>query len=247
MKNDFQAELTLLKELQDIDLRLNEINIKLEMLPERIAAVESSYRQVKEELETAKHELAEAEKTGRHEEMELSSAVDRAKQREAKLYAIKTTKEYQAALKEIAETKKLNKEREDRILGLMEQIETVSKKITQLETDLADKETAYRKEDEALKAEEVELVKTLEGIESRRPEIVSKLDVKLVRKYDHVRQRYPDALVHVEKGVCQGCSMNIPPQLFNEMLKFTEFKNCPSCHRLIFVNWENGAGSDTKE
>ncbi len=214
------------------------------MLPERIAAVESAYREVKDSIDQAKQEMAEAEKSRRHEEMELTSAVDHARQREAKLYAIKTTKEYQAALKEIAETKKLNKEREDRILGLMEQIDVLTKKITQLETDLTDKEAAYRKEDEALKVEEAELVKTLEGIESRRPEIVSKLDIKLVRKYDFVRQRYPDALVHVEKGVCQGCSMNVPPQLFNEMLKYNEFKNCPSCHRLIFVNQENGAESD---
>lgn len=246
MENGFQAQLSLLKELQEIDLRLNEITNKLETLPERIAAVESAYHRVREELDAAKTEFAEAEKTRRHEEMELAAAVDHAKQREAKLYAIKTTKEYQAALKEIAETKKLNRGREDRILGLMEQTETLSKKITQLETDLADKEIVYRKEDETLKAEEVELIKTLEGIKSRRPEIVSKLDVKVVRKYDYVRQRYPDALVHAERAVCQGCNMNIPPQLYNEMLKFTEFKNCPSCHRLIFVNRENGQASSGK-
>ena len=241
MKTEFNAQLARLKELQDIDLRLHEINIKLELLPERIAAHEAAYNQVKTEMDGAKHELAEAEKSRRHEELELASTAEHAKQREAKLYAIKTTKEYQAALKEIAETKKLNKEREDRILGLMEQVENLGKKITQLEGELADKESAYRKEDEALKTEEAELTKSMEDIESRRPKLVSEIDVKVVRKYDHVRQRYPDALVHVQRGVCQGCSMNIPPQLYNEMLKSVEFKNCPSCHRLIYVIAEDAA------
>lgn len=240
MKTDFNAQLALLKELQEIDLRLNVINSKLEILPERIAVVESAYSQVKDELGTAKTELGEAEKARRHDEMELAAAVDHARQRETKLYAIKTTKEYQAALKEIAETKKANKEREDRILGLMERIETLSKNITQLETDLADKEVAYRKEDESLKAEEVGLAKEMESFEARRPAIISQLDIKIVRKYDHVRQRYPDAIVNVERGVCQGCSMNIPAQLFNEMLKYSEFKDCPSCHRLIYVNRDEG-------
>jgi len=247
MKPDFHAQLGLLKELQEIDLRLNEINEKLEALPEKIAAVESLYLQVKGELGMSRNEMAEAEKTRRHEEMELTSSVDHAKQREMKLYAIKTTKEYQAALKEIAETKKANKEREDRVLGLMEQIDTLTKKITQLETDLTDKEAAYRKEDEALKAEETELKKTMETIEARRPAIVSQLDVKIVRKYDHVRRRYPDALVHVVDGVCQGCSTNIPPQLFNEMLRFSELKDCPSCHRLIFVNKDEVKAEEVKE
>jgi hypothetical protein len=241
MKTEFNAQLARLKELQDIDLRLHEINIKLELLPERIAAHEAAYNQVKTEMDAAKHELAEAEKSRRHEELELASTTEHAKLREAKLYAIKTTKEYQAALKEIAETKKINKEREDRILGLMEQIENLGKKITQLDGELADKESAYRKEDEALKAEEAELTKSMDDIESRRPKLVSEIDVKVVRNYDYVRQRYPDALVHVEKGVCQGCSMNIPPQLYNEMLRSIEFKNCPSCRRLIYVNSEDAA------
>lgn len=236
MKPDFDAQLTLLKELQEIDLRLNEITEKLESLPGKIASVKSAYLQVKEELETSRNGLAEAEKARRHEEMELATSQDHARQREAKLYAIKTTKEYQAALKEIAETKKQNKEREDRILAFMEQIETLTKNITQLEKDLADKEAAYTKEDEVIKSEEKELAKTVESFEARRPDLISKMDVKVVRKYDYVRQRYPDALVHVEKGVCQGCSMNIPPQLYNEMLKYSELKNCPSCHRLIYVN-----------
>lgn len=247
MKPDFHAQLGLLKELQEIDLRLNEINKKLETLPDRIAQVESAYLQVKNELETSKNELAEAEKTRRHEEMELTASVDHAKQRETKLYAIKTTKEYQAALKEIAETKKQNKEREDRVLGLMEQIDTLTKKITQLETDLADKEAAYRKEDEVLKTEEAEFVKAIETIGARRPSIISELDVKVVRKYDHVRRRYPDALVHVVDGVCQGCSMNIPPQLFNEILRFAELKDCPSCYRLLYVNKDEDKAEGDKE
>lgn len=235
MKTNFQAQLALLRELQEIDLRLHEINLSIEALPERIAGTEHAYHQVKEEYDTTKQALAEAEKTRRHEEMELAAAVDHAKQREAKLYAIKTTKEYQAALKEIAETKKANRDREDRILSLMEEIETFSKKITQLETDIADKEAVYRKESESVKTEEENFIKTRETYEARRPEIISKLDSKVVQKYDHVRQRYADALVHVEKEVCQGCSMNIPPQLSNEMLRFNEFKNCPFCHRLIYV------------
>lgn len=238
MTTDFQSQLAFLKELQEIDLRLSEISSKIEALPEKISAVESAYLEVKTEHENSKNELDEAEKARRKEEMELTSTAENLRQRESRLYAIKTNKEYQAVLKEIAEAKKANKEREERILAYMEKIESLTQKITQLDKDLADKEAAFNKESEFIKAEEEELKKQYAEFEKRRPDILSKLDVKLVRKYDHIRQRYDDALVRVEKGVCQGCSMNVTPQLYNEMLRYKELKNCPCCHRLIYVERE---------
>lgn len=235
MTTDFQSQLAFLKELQEIDLRLNEITSKIEALPERISAVEAAYVEVKTEHENSKNEMDEAEKARRKEELELSITADNLKQRESRLYAIKTNKEYQAVLKEIAEAKKANKEREERILAYMEKIESLTQKITQLDKDLADKEAAFSKESEVLKAEEEELKKQYAEFEKRRPDILSKLDPKILRKYDNIRRRYEDALVRVEKGVCQGCSMNVTPQLYNEMLRYKELKNCPCCHRLIYV------------
>ncbi|MGH7828550.1 MAG: C4-type zinc ribbon domain-containing protein [Candidatus Binatia bacterium] len=34
--------------------------------------------------------------------------------------------------------------------------------------------------------------------------------------------------------MCQGCYMNIPPQLWNEILKNERLNLCPSCHRILY-------------
>jgi predicted nucleic acid-binding Zn-ribbon protein len=243
MTTDFQSQLALLKELQEIDLRLSEITSKIEALPERISAVETAYNDVKTEHENSRRELDEAEKARRKEELELANTTENLRQRESRLYAIKTNKEYQAVLKEIAEAKKANKEREERILEYMEKIESLTKKIAQLDKDLADKKAAFSRESEILRGEEEGLKKQFAEFEKRRPDILSKLDPKIVKKYDHIRRRYDDALVRVEKGVCQGCSMNVTPQLYNEMLRYKELKNCPCCHRLIYVAREEDDSS----
>lgn len=235
MTDDFQSQLALLRELQGIDLCLEGIARQVDALPEKISDIETAYIGVKEDYDAAKTEFDEVEKARRHEELELNSSAEELRNRESKLYAIKTNKEYQAVLKEIADAKRVNKEREERILTFMEQIEELQKKIAQLEGDLSDKEATFKKESVAIKAQEDELKKQMVEQEARRPDVVSKIDKNLIRRYDHIRQRYADAIAQVMKGVCQGCSMNVTPQLFNEMLKFKELKNCPCCHRLIYV------------
>ena len=35
-------------------------------------------------------------------------------------------------------------------------------------------------------------------------------------------------------GICQGCRMRVPPQLYNELQKHHEIRMCPNCHRIIF-------------
>lgn len=117
----------------------------------------------------------------------------------------------------------------------MEKIETLSKEIAQLQTECAEKESALRAGQETVHAEETEITKRISTETARRPELIARIDKDVLRKYDSVRQRYPQALVGVSSGICQGCSTRIQPQLFNEMLRRESLKICPSCQRLIYV------------
>lgn len=235
MTAEFQEQLALVCELQEIDLTLHNLKLLLDGLPEKIQEIESIYIAAKTELEATKAELAEVEKAKRSDETDLAASVDHLRTREAKLYAIKTNKEYQAALKEVADGKRANKEREDRILQAMEKIEALTQKTTQLTAEFADKEAAYRKKLEEVKAEEAAVHEKMKADSAHRPDVVARIEKKVLRKYDFVRQRYAMAVAKVSGGVCLGCSTKIPPQLYNEMLRREELKNCPSCQRLIYV------------
>jgi uncharacterized protein len=39
--------------------------------------------------------------------------------------------------------------------------------------------------------------------------------------------------VQVTGGICQGCYMNIPPQLWNEIIRSEKVNLCPSCQRIL--------------
>ncbi len=235
MDLDFQSQLKWLLELQEIDLKLYKDRATLDHIPTERQALEDEHTQARAEYDTAKAELAKIEHGRRSDEMELAASVDHLQNREAKLYAIKTNKEYQAAIKEISEAKRQNKEREDRILQSMEKIDTLTKNITQLESAIADKEVAFQKAVAELESRADALNTEMKSFEARRPELITQLDQDVMRRYDSIKRRYPDAVVPVANGVCSGCTMRVPPQLSNEVLRGEDFKACPSCHRLMYV------------
>lgn len=236
----FQEQLSLILELQEIDLRLHRFRSALDALPHQMKEAEEAYLSAKVELEGAEAELASVERERRDDESELAASVEHLRAREAKLYAIKTNKEYQAALKEVSEGRRLNKEREERILQAMERAESLTKKITQLRQGYADKEVVWRTKQDEAKREEGRIRGEMEGDGNRRPALAARLDKAILRRYEFIRQRYAQAVAYVARGICQGCSTRVPPQLFNEMLRRTELKSCPNCQRLIYV--EEAAG-----
>jgi predicted nucleic acid-binding Zn-ribbon protein len=42
------------------------------------------------------------------------------------------------------------------------------------------------------------------------------------------------AMVPVKNGTCQGCNMNIPPQLFNTLQRGNSIEVCGNCNRIIY-------------
>ena len=142
---DFPAQLKLLLELQEIDLKLHSDRLSLNTIPIEKERLSAEHKLARAEYDAAKAELAEVEHNKRIDESELEASVESLKNRENKLYAIKTNKEYQAAIKEITEAKRVNREREDRILQAMEKIEQLNQKITQLNSEIADKDSEFEK------------------------------------------------------------------------------------------------------
>jgi len=58
----------------------------------------------------------------------------------------------------------------------------------------------------------------------------------LISRYELIfSRRGGTAVVEVNAGICQGCFMNIPPQLWNEIIRNEKLHLCPSCQRIVFV------------
>ncbi len=51
------------------------------------------------------------------------------------------------------------------------------------------------------------------------------------------------AVVEVRAGTCQGCHMNVPPQLFNQIQRNEQVILCPNCQRMLYWRPEREEGA----
>jgi predicted nucleic acid-binding Zn-ribbon protein len=236
MTTDLKNQLELLKSLQDVYIVLHDLDHQLVEIPSKIEAAKADYKSTSELIDARRAQKDAIDKKRKNDETELSDLVARIKEREAKLYAIKTNKEYQAAIKEIADAKQANRDREDALLGLMEQINGLDEEITQLSEGLADKEKAFGEKEAELKKREAELKSERDKQYASIADAENRIDKKIIRQYRFIQTKISDALALAVEGVCLGCNKRIPPQLYIEIQKWSELISCPNCHRILFFS-----------
>ncbi len=221
--------------LQDIDLQIKKLDDEMKTGYTDIEIRQASIAEKQEQINTDKESIEAGEKRRRELEAEIEDSLVHIKDRQTKLMNVQTNREYQSLLKEIEETKKSNKDKEEDVVRLMEQEEKLQTQITELTN-------VCRSEEELLaeaKAEADKRSKKIEDAKSKfeksRTTQAKKISANLSRRYDQLREKRNGlAVIGVTKGICQGCFMNIPPQQFNEVMRGDQLLSCPTCQRLMF-------------
>jgi predicted nucleic acid-binding Zn-ribbon protein len=235
MANEMKEMLTTLAALQLAENEIRVIERGLADVDARINALNNQIGEFETRLTEGKNQLAAHKKSYREGENEVRSTDSRIDQSNAKLRSVKTNKEYQSMLKEIDDLKVKRSSIEDRMLETLELIESEEKSVETLEADFADLSAEiHEKQSEIMNNAKVRRIE-LEEASSERDTIFSKLDSKLQAMYVKVKNKSGGVgVAAVEDGVCQVCRMNIPPQLYIELMRMDQLIQCPSCQRLIY-------------
>lgn len=224
-------------ELQALDLRIAEIKVQRERIPQQLDAAQQPLRAA---TETHKAALAAVEALGRDRraaERELETQEAQIEKMKGRTGDIKTNKEYQAHLFEIELAGKKKREIEDRILGLMEQGESLQRQVKGAQTAAAEAERAFAAEKQRLEQLEAALVAELHSLEARHQAATTDVPRSLLDRYTRLKlQRKDQALAALRDGICQGCRLQLPPQLVAEVKRSDELLTCDYCHRILY--WE---------
>ena len=235
-----KEQLQLLWRLQTLERQIEEAQKEQESHPLTLERLEGLLKAQEEKKEEEKRRIEVLEKERVKLEGELEMESERTKRSQLKLLEIKTNKEYQALLKEIEMGKEHNSQWEEEIIRMLDEIDL-------LKTDHASTvERAHRErkeieEEQARVREQMVLVEqNITRWHHNREEIVRALDPELVKRYTTLKERRNGiAVVLVRNEGCQGCYVNIPPQLYNEVQKNKEIIVCPNCQRILY--WEECA------
>jgi hypothetical protein len=229
-----KEQLRLLKELQAIDSRRQEMRKSIEALPERLRPAKQDLAKLEAMLQQERAQLAETEKW-RAEQEELARREEEAvRQAKAKLQQSRNTKDFAAATREVENKRRMIAEREEELVKVISAMETTRTQLAQREKDVEALRQHVTTEEAAVEAKMSEVQGELSQHESGREAIASQLPRDLLRRYEQVQRRRGIALVPVVDGSCKGCFMSLPPQLNNIIARGTSLESCPSCQRLLY-------------
>ena len=211
----------------------------MKKIPERVQILDKRLEEYMHSVEEDKNVISELNKKYRNYESDIQLNLGMIQKSQEKLRSVKTNKEYQSSLKEIEDIKSKNSQIEDEMLEFLERIEMVEK-------DLIERERAYSKlvdetsrEKDSIKQQSEQCQQKLAELATDRKAVTGKLDSTILDIFYRVKAKQPDAvaIAEVKDAVCQGCNLNIPPQLYIELQHRNSLKNCPSCERIIY--WES--------
>lgn len=207
-------------------------------LPLRLKQLDEANQKYNLEFEENKKRYEDV--LAKHKELEsrLKKGSDSLSKAKDRLGEVKTNKEYQAMLKEIENIETKNSEIETEIICLLEEIDTRKGLFQEKEKS---KEQHNRKYD----VERQNIIREIDSLDEKilmcsqeLKKILESIPKDITKRYDMIKAvNHGTAVVSVWKGVCGGCFMNIPPQLYNELQKTDDLISCPNCSRIIY--WQN--------
>jgi uncharacterized protein len=233
-----REQLQLLWKLQTVEQQIDEAQQEQDSYPLALEELQGMLKAQEAKREDEERKIEECEKERLKKEGELDLENERIKRSQLKLLEIKTNKEYQALLQEIEGSKERNGQREEEIIKLLDDIDQLKSNYTDTVEKTQKERLAIEEEILKLKEKMAKVEQDLLHLHQSKEEIVPVLDASLLKRYNTLKEKNNGtAIVLVKNEGCQGCFVNIPPQMYNEVQKNREIILCPNCHRILY--WEN--------
>lgn len=235
MESELRKKFDVLLKLQKIEIETADIEADLKRLPGELTALDQKAQEKEKGVSEAAAELNELQQTYRALELEAKSVQSHITKSEDKLRSVKTNKEYQSSLKEIEDQTASLSAIEDRMIDCLE-------KIDELENTVKEKKSELQRTTQAVEREKAEILQAADvmrqqiaALVEERGQIVSGIDNALLKTYKSVKENTGSLVIAIVKdAVCLGCHVNLPPQMYNELLRFDRIFYCPHCDRLIY-------------
>lgn len=229
-------ELQALIDLQDFDSRIARLDAEAARLPKQIDAIQQALKEASRSLDTLKTKFDQTRKDLRAKEKDLEVAAAKRTKTEARLWEVKTNKEYSAVLLEIEEIKQEKGTTEEEILSLMEMQDKLGVEVREAEARYKSREEQARQDEAVVRKKLAVVQQELDVLRAERESRARELPKGLLGDYDRtLKARGGVAVANVSSAaVCGGCRVTIRPQAIQELRVATELMRCESCGRFLY-------------
>ncbi len=230
-----REQIEILVSLQNVDREIREKSSVKEVLLAENQKREEGLQAKKIEVALLKAEWAERDKLQQDKEQVLQEKGRKVMETRMRMSRIKNIKELQALQREIDQIKLSNAQLEEELITILEDLETRAASLKEKEEELKNLEEGWKEKRGEIETQAAEIEQAVTEAAAARQAIAVRLNGDLIERYELIFSRREGmAVVAVSEGICQGCYMNIPPQLGNEIMKSERLILCPSCHRILY-------------
>lgn len=233
------TQIEILASLQTIDREIKDFSGRKQGLLNEIRTKEQETQAKKREIEALTAAAAEREKLRSEKDGVFQDEGRKAMDKRMRMNRIKNIKELQAVQREIDLIKQNNGILEEELIKIMQDIDAIKAQIQTKEAELAAMREEWQKKQQEFDAEIAGIDEAVSAAGARRQTIAAQVASDLISRYELIfSRRGGTAVVEAAGGICQGCYMNIPPQLWNEIIKSEKVHLCPSCQRILYFKQE---------
>lgn len=238
------ATLDALQVLQQVTLKLTALQAKIQQKKRSVRTHKK--RMVLRETELAAEHQTIMERQSAMAQVELEVKVREAeidKLREA-LNKAKTNKEYAAILTQLNTGKADNSKLEDRILGMMDELDGLKGHEEELRTIIQKEHDSLQTATKVAQAFEQDSLAELQALEAERADAASTVPIETLSIFERVANRHDgEALARVmrphpkrEEFICDGCNMGVTLEQYVVLQARNEIQLCHNCGRVLFLD-----------
>ncbi|QJB56413.1 C4-type zinc ribbon domain-containing protein [Pseudodesulfovibrio sp. zrk46] len=220
--------------LQQVDDEIIVLQEEIEQAPKELVGLEEQLEEFKErriQIDERMDILKDQQKKLGVEIEEDDSKIKKAKN---KLMLVGNTKEYHAMMREMDSLEKLNRMREEEQVAVKEEMERQTGATEDLNEEMSGVKEQYQALKTTLEERLAAANKKLDSLNRKRKKACKVVPPPILGRYEFIRERMENpVIVPVTNGVCHGCHIMIPPQIYNDLQKGQQILSCPNCQRLI--------------
>jgi predicted nucleic acid-binding Zn-ribbon protein len=229
------GELRQLYLLQQIDKELSEKNQALEQVECQLSDTKEMDN-ARASLVADQQRLETLEKAQQPLEWDIQDLKNKIKGFNTQLYGGKTSnhKELIAIQQEVEMLKERQKGKEDQVLDIMVEVEAAQAQVKAKSGELETIEKEWQRRQEELQREGKDLKNYVSSLEQDRLQASSRISKTSLELYTDVQARRGEAVVKVERGMCQGCRLTLPVNEW-QRVRSGALVQCSSCSRMLYL------------
>ena len=229
-----------LTDLQKLDSELKEIEDLLGDLPSKVSSLKNEEKSLRVSIEDGKNKMLDLDHKIKKQTGNVNLLSQKIDKQKDQLFLVTSNRQYDALQSEIDHLKNDIDLKEDEIIELTEEKETIEKKLISEEENLDSLVNDLKiriKRLEELMGENAEKKKELEIKKTKKR---TEIDQNILQRYEKIFQaRNGLAVVTINGSGCGGCGAFIPPQVISEVRAKKNYHNCESCSRFLISNNES--------